>query len=115
MSAIAGLSLVAGCSNVKATGIRSGKLYPSLAEGCPVRFENLSYQEASATLEMVGLVTLSGATDQPQAWEGETRERLSPKVCELGGTVVTPNGMVSGESYLGLGTGAIQFAVWRER
>ncbi|WNG51621.1 hypothetical protein F0U60_51490 [Archangium minus] len=112
---VAGMFLAVGCSSVRATGQRVGKIYPSLDKGCPVRFENLSYQEASVALEMVGLVTLSGNSDQPQSWGGETQEKLWPKVCELGGTVVTPHAMGTGESIMGMGTGVIQFAVWRER
>lgn len=103
------------CSSLHASGQRVGKLYPSQPEGCEVRFENLDFQEANATLEQVGLVTLSGASDQPQAWEGETQEKLWPKVCEMGGTIVTPNAMAGSGTYMGMGTGMIQFSVWRDR
>lgn len=113
---VAGASaLLGGCSNIHATGMRMGRFYPSLSANCPVTFENLTYQEANARYEQIGLVSLSGTSDQPQAWEGETRERLWPKVCEMGGTVVTANAMMGGQSTLGGGTGMIQFAVWHER
>src|SRR5438132_12626132 len=85
------------CSNLYATGARVGRIYPSLPAGCAVRFENLTFQEANARYDQVGLVTLSGASNQPQAWEGETRDRLWPKVCEVGGNVVTLNAGASGE------------------
>lgn len=111
---VSGAILASACSNVHATGQRTGKIYPRLSDGCPVRFENMSYDEARAAFEQVGLVTLSGTSEQPQSWEGETKDKLWPKVCELGGTVVTPNGAAGGESIMGMGTGLIQFAVWRE-
>lgn len=106
---------LSACSSIHASGQRVGKLYPSQAEGCEVRFENLDFMEASANFEQVGMVTLSGTSDQPQAWEGETKEKLWPEVCKLGGNIVTPNAMAGGQSTMGMGTGMIQFSVWRER
>src|SRR5262245_37739202 len=112
---IAGLVAWAACSSVHATAQRVGRSYPALATGCPVRFENLTFQEANGRYDQVGLVSLSGTSDEPQGWEGITRDRLWPKVCEIGGTVVTPNAMMGGESVMGRGTGMIQFAVWHEK
>lgn len=114
---VLGATLATGCasSNLMAMSQRSGKIYPNLAGGCPVRFENLSYLEAFTRFEQVGLVTLSGATTQPQAWEGETKEKLWPKVCEIGGTIVTMNAATNpGYTVNGQGMGVIQFMVWRE-
>jgi len=90
-------------------------MYPSVPAGCSVRFENLTYQEASAKYDQVGLVSLTGTSDEPQAWEGVTKEKLWPKVCEIGGTVVTMNGAAGGQSVMGMGTGMIQFGVWHEK
>src|SRR5262245_17344438 len=100
-----------GCSSMNATSMRMGKVYPSLPAGCPVRFENADYNEASAKYEQVGLVTLSGTSKEPQAWEGVTKQQLEPKVCEIGGQIVTMNGASSGQAVMGMGTGMIQFAV----
>lgn len=110
-----GLVTLAGCSSVHATGQRMGRVFPSLPAGCPVRFENIPHQEAYNRYEQVGLVTLSGTSNQPQSWDGETRDLLAPKVCEIGGSIVTLNAATGGESHMGMGTGMIQFAVWRER
>jgi hypothetical protein len=104
-----------GCSSIHATAMRMGRTYPGQPEGCAVRFENLTFQEATAKYEQIGLVTLSGTSSEPQTWEGETKARLWPKVCEIGGTVVTPNAAAGGESYVGMGTGMIQFGVWHEK
>jgi hypothetical protein len=111
---VAGLA-ASGCSSIHATAMRMGRTYPGQPEGCTVRFENLTFQEASAKYEQIGLVTLSGTSSEPQVWEGETKARLWPKVCEIGGTIVTPNATAGGESYLGMGTGMIQFGVWHEK
>lgn len=104
--------LAAGCSSVHASSQRVGRLTTPRSPGCEVRFENLTFAEADARYEQVGLVTLSGTSDAPQAWEGDTREQLWPKVCEIGGTIVTPNAMSGGQSVMGMGTGMIQFSVW---
>lgn len=106
---------LAGCSSLHATAVRTGKVFPSLPPDCPIRFENISHPEASNQYEQIGLVTLTGTSDQPQSWEGETRSMLAPKVCEIGGSIVTMNAGFGGESRMGMGTGMIQFAVWRER
>lgn len=58
---------------------------------------------------------MSGTTNEPQAWEGTTREKLWPKVCVIGGSVVTPNAMAGGQQVGWMGSGMIQFAVWHER
>ena len=39
---------------------------------------------------------LTGTSKEPQAWEGITKEKLWPKVCEIGGTVVTMNSAAAG-------------------
>jgi hypothetical protein len=115
VSVLTAVVVLAGCSSIHAVSQRMGRVFPPKADGCAVRFENLTFQEANAKYEQVGLVTLSGTSSQPQSWEGETRDRLWPKVCEIGGTIVTPNAMASGESVMGGGTGMIQFSVWVER
>jgi len=102
-----------GCSPIHATAARTGKVFPSLPPDCPIRFENISHAEASNQYEQVGLVTLTGTSDQPQSWEGETRDLLAPKVCEIGGSIVTMNASFGGDTRMG--TGMIQFVVWRER
>jgi len=105
---------IAACgSNLRATTMSSGKMFPSQPANCEVKFENLGYQDASAKYDAVGLAQLTGADDEPQAWEGKTKEMLSPKVCAMGGTVVTPNAVAGVGT--GHGTGIIQFAVWREK
>ena len=92
-----------------------GRAYPPLPAGCPVRFENLSLPEANGRYEQIGLVSLTGTSDEPPMWMGETKDKLWPKVCDVAGTIVTPNASAGGASVMGMGTGIIQFAVWRER
>lgn len=112
---LAMLFAITGCSTMHATSMRVGRIAPAKAAGCNVRFENLTFQQASAKYEQVGMVTLSGTSTQPQAWKGETKEKLWPKVCEIGGSVVTPNAMAGGETVMGIGTGSIQFSVWNKK
>lgn len=95
--------------------MRMGRLYPARSASCDVRYENLTFQEANAKYEQIGLVSLSGTSDEPQAWEGITKQKLQPKACELGGTVVTMNASGGQGSVLGMGTGIVQFAVWHEK
>lgn len=111
------MAALVGCGpNLHASGMSSGKLQEPLPEGCPVKFENVGFQEAQAKFEQVGMVTLTGTDESYTAfWKGKTKKELWPKVCKLGGTIVTPNGAMAGESVMGVGTGMIQFMVWRER
>lgn len=110
LSACLGLGVIAmlapmlGCTHAWAT--RTGRLQPSLPAGCPVRFENLTDSEAKRAYERVGVVVLNREFGEVSpAWEGDTRKALWPKVCALGGNVVTP----------GLGApGSTGFAVWRD-
>jgi len=105
------------CSTVRATSMRMGRMYPARESTCDLRFENLTFQEASEKYEPIGLVQLTGTREaQPQGWEGDTKAQLTPKACELGGTVVTVNAASGGSNVgLGMGTGMIQFAVWHEK
>jgi hypothetical protein len=105
------------CSTVRATSIRMGRMYPAQGSTCDLRFENLTFQEASAKYEQIGLVQLTGTGEaQPQGWEGDTKAQLAPKACEMGGTVVTVNATSGGSNVgFGMGTGMIQFAVWHEK
>lgn len=106
-----------GCSNLHASGMRTGRAYPARAADCAMRFENLTFQEANAKYEQVGLVSLTGVDSEASTWEGETKARLLPKACELGGTVVTPNaaGGQGSVPIVGYGTGMVQFVVWHEK
>lgn len=115
LSACTAVAALAGCSSLHASGMRMGRLYPARSASCDVRYENLTFQEANAKYEQIGLVSLSGTSDEPQAWEGITKQKLQPKACEIGGTVVTMNGAGGGGSVMGMGTGMVQFAVWREK
>ena len=72
------------CSTVRATSIRMGRMYPAQGSTCDLRFENLTFQEASAKYEQIGLVQLTGTGEaQPQGWEGDTKAQLAPKACEM--------------------------------
>jgi|GEM_PF-4122418 len=122
LTLLAAILLLVGCNNIDVILHKTGKTYPALSEGCPVRFENLTPQEASvAEYEQVGILTVSGLKkDQLQAvqvWDGAVKERLWPKVCELGGSIVTLVAMGGGESdsLFGKATGHAQFLVWREK
>ena len=92
-------------------------MYPTQGSTCNLRFENLTFQEAYEKYEHIGLVTLTGTgEDQPQGWEGDTKAQLTPKACEIGGTVVTVNATFGGSNAgFGMGTGMLQFAVWHEK
>ena len=114
-AAAAAITVVSGCSTVNATSMRMGRTYPARPASCDVRYENLTFQEAYAKYEQIGLVSLSGTSDEPQAWEGVTKQKLQPKACELGGTVVTMNASGGQGSVMGMGTGMVQFAVWHEK
>ncbi len=105
---------VAACSSLNASAMRTGAVVPGRAANCDVRFDNVDFQAASGKYQQVGMVTLSGTKDQPIAWEGETKQRLQPKACELGGTVVTLNAGMN-QSAAGFGAGMIQFMVWRDK
>ena len=109
------VAALGGCSSLHASGMRMGRTYPARPASCDIRYENLTFQEANANYEQVGLVSLSGTSDEPQAWEGITKQRLQPKACEIGGTVVTMNAAGGPGAVMGMGTGIVQFAVWHEK
>lgn len=52
---------LAACASYQVTPSRVGALYQSEGDACEVRFENLGWQEASASHQHLGLVTISGA------------------------------------------------------
>lgn len=105
------------CVNtLNVSAMRTGKIYAALPATCPVTFKNLSFQEARGKYEQIGLVSLTGAKEsQPQTWTGKTKEMLQPKVCQMGGHIVTFNASGGSGTVMGMGTNIIQYIVWRKK
>jgi hypothetical protein len=84
--------------------MRMGALYTSKGDTCAIRFENLSFLEASSKYEQLGMVTLTGTggTD----FTDPMKHDVEREACKMGADVVSLNGSTPG---------MIQFLVWRAR
>ncbi|HEY5239888.1 MAG TPA: hypothetical protein VIJ22_00420 [Polyangiaceae bacterium] len=86
------------------TPTRVGALYPSKGEACGVRFENLTFLEASSKYENLGMISLTGASSDE--FTDPMKHDVERAACKMGGDVVSLN--TSGPSFF-------QFIVWRTR
>jgi hypothetical protein len=104
LASLGGLVGCMGGSSYRVTPIRSGALYASRGAACAIQFQNLTFQEGSAKYENLGLVSLTGISD----------DELTPKMksdveraaCKMGGDAVSLNASAPG---------IFQFIVWRSR
>jgi hypothetical protein len=118
VASVASVAFSFGCGGgpTRATSIRLGTApRTTLPPSCTVRFEDIRTTEAAKRYEHLGYVALERPSDEPRAWDGATREKLTPRVCDLGGSIVTLSLMMDHEPTENWGTGHVQFAVWRER
>ncbi len=79
---------LAGCGpNI--SSIRVGGIYAPNPDSCKVSFENLDYQQATATYEQLGLISVTGGelTDK-------VRDEVRKKACRMGADVLTLNAAV---------------------
>jgi hypothetical protein len=95
----------AGCvPSYNVLPVRMGAVYLSKGEHCPVRFENLSFQEALAKYEQIGLITVSGGgVDELTPPMKADVER---EACKMGADVLSLNASVPR---------MFQFQAWRHR
>jgi hypothetical protein len=86
------------------TPMRVGALYASKGEACGIRFENLSFLEASSKYQQLGLVTLSGTGGAD--FTDSMKHDVEREACKIGGDAVSLNGSAPN---------MFQFLVWRAR
>jgi hypothetical protein len=103
------LVLLAGCAGgslggYTVTPTRVGALYPGKGAGCTVRFENLTFLEASSKYENLGMVTLTGAGSDD--FTDPMKHDVEAAACKMGGDAVSLNASMKG---------MFQFIVWRSR
>ncbi len=105
---VLGLLGLAGCGP-NLSVMRTGGLYPAKDKTCRVAFENLSFQQASARYEQIGLITLSGRFEL----DDKNREAVRAKACSMGADAVSLNASADfGSRLVG---GMTQFLVLKSR
>jgi hypothetical protein len=97
------LPFLACTPSYRVTPARVGALYPSKGEACGIAFQNLNFQEASAKYENLGLVTVTGATDE---FTPQMKKDVERAACKMGGDAVSLNASAPG---------GFQFIVWKAR
>lgn len=83
---------------------RMGAVYTAKPPTCGVRFENLNHQEASASYEMIGLVSVYGM--ESSALTDDVKRQVEREACAIGADAVTLNA--------GMGS-VLQFAAWHAK
>jgi hypothetical protein len=91
----------AGGLDYRVTPMRMGALYTSKGDACGIRFENLTFMEASAKYQSLGMVTLTGAGSD---FSDAMKRDVEREACKMGGDVVSMNTSAPG---------VFQFLVWR--
>lgn len=89
-----------GPGGPQAHTVRMGAVYMDRGPGCGVAFENLSFQEAMARGQQIGMITLQG-TD---ALDPASKVVVEAEACKVGADFVTFNA--------GMGT-MLQFLAWK--
>lgn len=84
--------------------VRTGAVYMAKPAPCEVRFENLSFLEAQAKYEQIGLITV---TDMPSsALTEDVKRDVEREACGIGADALTFNA----------GTGnMLQFLAWHSK
>jgi hypothetical protein len=106
-TAIASLAAtLVACSAYSVNTTRIGAVYAPRTEttACPIRFENLTFAEASSKYEGIGMVSVSGASGTDLT--GAMKHDVEMGACHIGGDAVSLNAS---------GPGFFQFMVWRAR
>ena len=94
--------LLAGCGGYTVTPAPEGSTFPNRGDECGVRYEHVTYDQASTRYRYLGSVLLTHVSgdDHPDDLEKDVKR----EACRMGGEVITP---------FATGIGFLQFAVWR--
>jgi hypothetical protein len=93
-----------GLGGFTVTPMRAGALYPTKGDTCGLRFENLTFQEASSKYEGLGMVTVTGVSGDE--FTDPMKHDVEKAACHMGGDAVSLNTS---------GPGFFNFLVWRNR
>jgi hypothetical protein len=93
-----------GLGGYTVTPMRAGALYPTKGDSCGIRFENLTFAEASSKYESLGMVTVTGVSGDQ--FTDPMKHDVERAACHMGGDAVSLN--TSGPSFF-------NFLVWRAR
>jgi hypothetical protein len=93
-----------GLGGYTVTPMRAGALSPTKGDSCGIRFENLTFAEASSKYESLGMVTVTGVSGDQ--FTDPMKHDVERAACHMGGDAVSLN--TSGPSFF-------NFLVWRAR
>lgn len=100
-------------SDVSVTVVRTGSIYPPLAEGCPVQFVNAQHLDilTSGQFDQLGMIAFAGKSSELERAISQLPGAVAAAACKMGGNAVSIANMLGTSS----GTGLLQFSVWRSR